>query len=295
VDTFEREANRAALSEFLRSRRARLSPNMFGLPLMKGRRTPGLRREEVAQLTGISIAYYTWIEQGRNVNMSAQVLNAIARELRFTPAERMHLFTLAGINESESVNVPGGEMHPTLAQFVYDPSKIGVQLYDRWFNVVDSNPIATAISGITTNEWPHCNILLQLFLDPTQQDRWVDWESEVRVMIGMLRQTLAKCPDSPEGKKLVASLTGNPHFDRIWAEYDVRQRPSPEEYFREEPWQVSHPVVGMLRIHRIAIAIPTNDESTMALLSPADDETQHKFKMLAGLAKKRNIGLAVSA
>jgi transcriptional regulator with XRE-family HTH domain len=98
----ERSTNRAWLGEFLRSRRERLSPKDYGFPVMSRRRSPGLRRDEVAQLSGISIAYYTWIEQGREINMSADVLNSIARALGFSEAERAHLFALVGIEIAEN-------------------------------------------------------------------------------------------------------------------------------------------------------------------------------------------------
>src|SRR5450755_2522393 len=149
----ERSTNRAWLGEFLRSRRARLSPTDYGFPVMRRRRLPGLSRDEVAQLAGISIAYYTWIEQGREINMSPDVLNAIARALCLGEAERVHLFTLVGMEVTENT-LGDDRMHPTIANifnylnYNYASSSWCALMYDSWFNVLESTLLATAVFGI---------------------------------------------------------------------------------------------------------------------------------------------------
>jgi len=281
----ERSTNRARLGEFLRTRRARLLPKDFGLPQIGRRRTPGLRREEVAQLSGISIAYYTWIEQGRELNMSADVLNALARALNFTNAERTHLFTLAGLEVSESVVVENANIHPALAHLFATSSNVCAFKYDMWFNVIAATPLATAVFGIRPNRGPGSNLIYEVFADPAQRRLWTDWDAEARMLVGMLRQSLAKQPQAPAGSSLLEALTCLPDFAPVWNAYDVRLGPSPDEYFRAEPWELQHPRVGALRIHRIAMAVPKQNGGTMVLCSPAESDSSLKFEYLTDLGK----------
>ena len=177
---FARATNRVHLGEFLRTRRARLSPADFGLPPFGRRRTPGLRREEVAQLAGISIAYYTWIEQGRDLNMSPDVLRSLARVLRFTHAERTHLFTLAGTPLPEHDLAANAELHRTLAHLFSDSRNVCAFARDPWFNVTAATSLATSVFGVRPGRGLESNLLYRIFDDPLQQQLWVDWESEVR-------------------------------------------------------------------------------------------------------------------
>ncbi len=286
MEHIERSTNRAWLGEFLRSRRARLSPRDFGFPVMRRRRSPGLRRDEVAQLSGISVAYYTWIEQGREINMSPEVLNAIARTLNFTAAERAHLFTLVGIEVAENA-VGDDSIHPTITHIFSDPSSRWCAfLNDSWFNVLQATALATAVFGIGPGQDLESNMLYRLFFEPSRRKLWVEWESEARMRIGMFRQGLAKQPDSLEGLRLLDALLKAPDFERLWDAYDVRFRPSPDEFFRQEPWDIAHPDVGMLRIHRLATVIPTRFERTLVLCTPADAETSAKFSDLLDRSKR---------
>jgi len=276
MHTLERSTNSLRLGEFLRTRRERLSPAQFGLPPLGRRRTPGLRREEVAQLTGISIAYYTWIEQGRRMNMSFEVLNAISRALQLSNAERTHLFTLAGMEVPEAVEASGPALHPTLANLLAASSTFCAIEYDAWFNVIAATRLATATFGLRVGS----NVLRQCFDDPAQQRLWVDWKGEARILVGLFRQALAKRPEAPEGAALLEEMKGRPDFEPLWRAYDVMLHPSPDEYFRAEPWVLDHPVAGSLRFHRIAMAVPTRQERTLALYSAADAETSKGFERL---------------
>ncbi|MGB8266937.1 MAG: helix-turn-helix transcriptional regulator [Candidatus Velthaea sp.] len=285
MHAIERSTNRARLGEFLRTRRARFSPEDFGLTPIGRRRTPGLRREEVAQLAGISLAYYTWIEQGRDLNLSDDVLNALARALRFTKAERAHLFTLAGLAVTENAVVAEGATHPALDHLLDNSSNVCALTYDPWFNVLAATPLAAAVFGVRPTGSFDSNLLYRLFSDPAQRRLWVDWEGEARMLVGMFRQSLAKWPASPEGTQLLDGLTRMADFAAIWREYDVRLQPSPDEYFRAEPWVLNHPTAATLRIHRIALGLPTPGQGTLALSSPADPQTCSKFHGLMNLER----------
>jgi transcriptional regulator with XRE-family HTH domain len=281
----ERSTNRAWLGEFLRSRRERLSPKDYGFPVVSRRRSRGLRRDEVAQLSGISIAYYTWIEQGRNINMSADVLNSIARALGFSKAERAHLFALVGIENGENA---GGDdrMHPTIAHFLdFGSSSWCALLYDACFNVLQSTQLATEIFGIPPDRGIESNMLYRLFADPAQREVWVDWESEARMGAGMFRHALVRQAATSAGFRLLEILLGIADFARIWGAYDVCVSPSPDEFFREEPWKLVHPDVGLMRIHRVAMAIPARVDRTLVMCSAADAETPYKFRTLLERAR----------
>lgn len=275
----ERSIKSMRLGRFLRTRRERLSPSDFGLPLFGRRRTPGLRREEVAQLSGISIAYYTWIEQGRNLRLSSEVLNALADTLRLTNAERTHLFTLAVLDAPHNAAAPDGAIHPTIAHLFASRSAVCAVDYDRWFNAVAATPLATALFGITADAGNASNLLYHLFEDLGQRSLWADWDSEARMLVGMFQQALAKWPGVAESEALLGTMMQFPDFERFWEAYDVRLPPCPDEYFREEPWELRHPKVGSLHIHRIAMS--TRNEQTLAIYSPADGDTSAKFTQLS--------------
>jgi transcriptional regulator with XRE-family HTH domain len=293
MQQIERSTNRAWLGDFLRSRRARLSPSDYGFPVMRRRRSLGLRRDEVAQLSGISIAYYTWIEQGRDMNISADVLSAIARALSLTEAERVHLFTLVGLQVAENATGDGC-LHPTIANIFNYPSYANCAssswcalVYDSWFNVLQSTLLATAVFGIEPGGNLESNVLYRLFGDSSQRGVWVDWESEARMAVGMFRHDLARQPTSLEGFRLLDALWKIPEFVRLWESYDVRIRPSPDEFFRPEPWQLVSPELGLVRVHRLAMAIPAAVDRTLLLCSAADAETSCKFRSLRERGKQR--------
>jgi transcriptional regulator with XRE-family HTH domain len=273
--TLCRSTNKLRLGEFIRTRRERLAPADFGLPPLGRRRTPGLRRDEVAQLSRISIAYYTWIEQGKDMNISSDVLNALARTLRFTEAERTYVFTLAGVDISDHVVVDEPKMHPTLEHLLTSGKAVCSFKYDCWFNVLGATPLANAVFGLAAGVEP-LNLLDAVFTDPTQRRLWFDWEGEARLLTGMFRQSLAKWPDDPEGEALLYRLRAFPDFGRIWQDHEVRHRPSPIEYFRHEPWHLRH-AIGRLSVHRIALTVPTCSRRELLLYSPADDLTAERL------------------
>jgi transcriptional regulator with XRE-family HTH domain len=272
----DRTTNRAWLGEFLRSRRERLAPGDYGFPVMRRRRSPGLRRDEVAQMAGVSIAYYTWIEQGRDINVSADVLNAIARALGLNEAERVHLFTLVGIEVPKGF-VGDDDVHPTIA-YIFDYTSPGFALlYDSWFNVLQSTRLATSTLGIQPGRALESNLLYRLFADPAQREVWVDWECETRIAVGMFRQALARQVKASDGFRLLEALLQMPDFERQWNAYEVCVNPSPDEFFRKEPWSLRHADAGLLRVHRLALAVPGRTDRTVVICSPADAETALKF------------------
>ncbi|MET8162684.1 helix-turn-helix transcriptional regulator [Streptomyces sp. NPDC005329] len=236
--------NRAELADFLRRGRARLTPSDVGLTPGARRRTPGLRREEVAQLAGMSVDYYTRLEQSRGPRPSRQMLTALARALRLTADERDHLFHLADEEpprrETASTHVPPGLMlildrlHDTPAQVVTDCGEVLAQ-----------NAMGRALTHDVMSRPPRERNLLRLyFLDPAartlfpQEDR----EEHARVHVANLRAVAAARPDDPEPAALVAELrASSEEFARLWEEHEVSLRHRATKRFQ-------HPLVGLLEL-----------------------------------------------
>jgi transcriptional regulator with XRE-family HTH domain len=236
--------NRAELADFLRRGRARLDPSDVGLTPGARRRTPGLRREEVAQLAGMSVDYYTRLEQSRGPRPSRQMLTALARALRLTDDERDHLFHLAGEEPprrgSASAHVRPGlllvldRLHDTPAAVMSDCG-----------DVLAQNAMARALSGDMSARPPRDrNLYRRFFLDPAAQELLPpeDRPEHARSHVANLRAVAASRPDDPEPAALVAELrSSSEEFARLWTEHEVAVRRRSTKRFR-------HPLVGLLEL-----------------------------------------------
>ncbi|MET7570082.1 helix-turn-helix transcriptional regulator [Streptomyces sp. NPDC005492] len=236
--------NRAELADFLRRGRARLDPSDVGLTPGARRRTPGLRREEVASLAGMSVDYYTRLEQSRGPHPSRQMLTALARALRLTDDERDHLFHLAGEEPprrgSASAHVRPGlllvldRLHDTPASVLSDCG-----------DVLAQNAMAKALSGDASAR-PHRdrNLNRRFFLEPAAQELFPpeDRPELARAHVANLRAVTAARPDDPEPAALVAELrAGSEEFARLWDEHEVAVR-------RRSTKRFQHPLVGLLEL-----------------------------------------------
>lgn len=273
--------NRVRLAEFFRSRRERLEPCDLGLPAAKRRRTRGLRREDVAELAGISLTYYTWIEQARDLRLSRDVVGDLAMALHLNQAERNYIATLAGLEVREGFSVEDEQkLHPTLAHIVGEESTMCAILCDPWFNVAAASLLAQRALFVTAESWPERNLIWRLCHDRAYASIWTDWRGELRLSVGMFRQSLAREPDSIAGNRVLEELSAHTAFADLWMTYDVQSNPSPDEYFREAPWELSHPRVGQLRVHRIGVCPPVRTQCVLTIFSPSDAETRRKFLAL---------------
>jgi transcriptional regulator with XRE-family HTH domain len=215
-------ARRGDLAEFLRSRRARLSPGDVGLAPGLRRRTPGLRREEVAQLAGVGVTWYTWLEQGRPINVSVQVLDAIARTLRLDPAERAHLYRLA---EVPAVPDPAGtdilppEIQPILDSMALVPAAV----YNGRYDVLAWNePYAAVFPGLASEPVEERNALWHLFACSPCCSALVNRESELPRMVAQLREAFGRHLGEPDWVRFVRRLSAaSPEFAQMWAAHDV--------------------------------------------------------------------------
>jgi transcriptional regulator with XRE-family HTH domain len=212
-------ARRSALRHFLRSRRARLTPSDVGLAAGGRRHTPGLRREEVAVLAGVSASWYTWLEQGRDIKVSEEVLDSVSRALNLDHTERAHLYLLAGVNPP----TVGQEITPEeISKFElvvegWRPAPAFV--VDRYWNTLVSNTQARGVLGVHETDY---NYLWSFFTDAENTRRYPGWSDMARRLVGQFRVQAARFPDDPNFEQMARRLCSeSPQFDRLWAQHET--------------------------------------------------------------------------
>ncbi|MEU9241480.1 helix-turn-helix transcriptional regulator [Streptomyces sp. NPDC048385] len=234
---------RAELSEFLRTRRARLRPSDVGLPdFGRHRRVPGLRREELAQLAGVSVAYYTRLEQGNGQNVSAEVLDSIARALRLTDAEHAHLTHLAkGKQHKKKASARPQQVRASLGQLLDSLESVPAYIVGRRSEILAWNRMAAAVFG-DWGELPAAerNWARLTFLRPDYRELFVEWEQKAIDIVCQLRMDAGCYPDDPRLSALVGELSvKSEEFRRLWATHDVKEK----SYGMK---RMQHPLVGEL-------------------------------------------------
>jgi transcriptional regulator with XRE-family HTH domain len=232
------------LREFLRTRRARITPQDAGLPASMGiRRVPGLRREEVALLAGVSAEYYERLERGRSRNASASVLDAIARVLQLNSTERDYLFALANPTRSKSVNPPAPRLRPGLRRALDLITDVPALVLGPRMDVIAINDLAAAFYvGLDSLPPAQKNMIRYIFTVDAARELYDDWAATARAVVAELRAYAGTHPHDPRLADLVGELAvRDPDFRRWWAEHDV--------YLREHgSKRYHHPVVGDLEL-----------------------------------------------
>ncbi|MFE4216731.1 helix-turn-helix transcriptional regulator [Streptomyces sp. NPDC056844] len=232
--------DRTELADFLRRARSRLAPGDVGLSAGPRRRTPGLRREEVAQLAGMSTDYYTRLEQRRGSHPSRQMLSALARALRLTDTERDHLFHLAG-EEPPRPGGSSGHVRPGLLLILDRLHDLPAMVVSDWGEVLAQNAMAVALAG---GDHTGTNLIRSWFTVPgTRELSPPEYhEQHARAHAASLRAVVAARPDDPGPAALVAELrSASKEFEALWKSHDVlARRPSPKRFL--------HPVVGLLEL-----------------------------------------------
>jgi transcriptional regulator with XRE-family HTH domain len=263
---------RQELAAFVRSRRERIAPEQVGLRPSRRRRTPGLRREEVAQLAGVGVTWYTWLEQGRDINPSPQVLDAIARTLLFDVYERAHLFTLAGATDAA---VPAEEdALPPGAQALLDRLEpYPALILNARYDVLAYNRMwASGFPHMDTIRREDRNCLWLLFTDTYWREVLPDWEEAASRMVAQFRSAMAEHVTEPSWKNLVARLQqASPDFVRVWARHDVQV---PESYIK----RFRHPEVGLLRMHYTSLWFGQRIGTRLSTYTPADEQTRERLE-----------------
>ncbi|CAM5213592.1 Transcriptional regulator with XRE-family HTH domain OS=Castellaniella defragrans OX=75697 GN=HNR28_001473 PE=4 SV=1 [Castellaniella defragrans] len=251
-------ARRKDLGAFLRSARARVSPSDHGLPPGVRRRTPGLRREELAQLCGISTTWYTWIEQGRDVTVSVDVWSRLAQVLHLERAERHYLFDLAECADPEAARLEAIALPDGLSDCV-DNVRCPAYILDQSWNMLAWN---TALQQVF-NGWPQgggANLLRYIFLEPAARSLVVEWEERASRVVAEFRADVASHAADPDIQGLVAELqAASPLFARCWTRQRVVDR---EGGLRE----FQHPVQGRLSFRQFTFRLAIRPDCKLVML-----------------------------
>ncbi|MFE6968496.1 helix-turn-helix transcriptional regulator [Isoptericola sp. NPDC057653] len=270
--------DRAALGEFLRERRGRIGPGDVGLPASGRRRTPGLRREEVAQLAGVGVTWYTWLEQGRARNVSDQVLDAVARVLRLDAAERRHLLALAG-REPAVAPGPPPQVHPeqlaVLERLLPYPAAIQTDSYDL---LAANRAYRYLFDDLDARPAEDRNCAWLMFTDPRWRGALGD--AEDTVLHNIAARLRAREPEHRDDPRWTALLTrlrdASPDFVRHWESYDVAGDGTQLRRYRS-------PRVGRLDVHFQSLWLDRARGDRVILMTPADDATRQRLERLDAL------------
>lgn len=264
---------RAALAAFLRARRARLLPAEVGLPAGARRRTPGLRREEVAQLANIGTAWYTALEQGRAIRPSAGILTSLADALRLTPDERRHVFLLAD-QPCPAPALPDADMvSPVVRRLVDDLHPSPACVLGRRWDYLHWNRAAALVFALADGPPPHTrNFVWRLFANPAA--RRPGWEEVAQTVLAQFRADSVRYPGDLGFAALIGDLERtSPEFRAWWPRHDVRGSLDIRK-------QWVHPLVGLLVLERITLQAPAAPDLTIMVYTPAEPETALKLRRL---------------
>ncbi|MFI6847435.1 helix-turn-helix transcriptional regulator [Kitasatospora sp. NBC_00085] len=275
------DRRRTELARFLKACRARVTPEDVGLPPGLRRRTPGLRREEVAQLAGVGVTWYTWLEQGRPINASEQVLLAVARALRLDATEREHLFRLAGV-----AAVPRSPSDPPVlepsTQVILDAlaplpaavsnARFDVLMYNRGYESLFGTDRSVTPNGTFNSIW--CT----LFSDPCCNP-FLNRDEALPRMVAVLRSAYGKHVGEPVWEEHVQQLyAGSELFRELWDRQEVAPPATWLRVFR-------HPEVGVLRLNASYLTMPGVPETYIVVYLPEGLEDRERIERLAALPR----------
>lgn len=213
---------RQELADFLRTRRERISPESIGLPAGTRRRTPGLRREEVAALAGVGVTWYTWLEQGREIGVSSTFLDNLAKALKLDAAERRHLFLLTHQRPPVEPGKTWCQVPPLVKRLMGDlPTRPCYVLNLRW-DVLAWNDAADRVFGFAAQPDAYRNLLWMLFAEPTLSGVIADWSTQAPRILSSFRRDYVRADDDPAIDNLVTELEAiSPDFRNWWRRHDV--------------------------------------------------------------------------
>jgi transcriptional regulator with XRE-family HTH domain len=265
---------RAELSDFLKSRRARISPATVGRQIGQRRRTPGLRREEVADLAGVGLTWYTWLEQGRDIRVSPQVLAAISRALQLEPAERTHLFRLAG-QAPPAPEPVADSLSPRLRRVLDGWDPFPAHVAGRRRDILAWNRASDAIYGWSRLPEDKRNTLWWAFMVPATRRLMHNWERESALVVAAFRADAGRDVVEPDYQELIGELLeGSADFAAIWARQDVRGRPEGRKL-------LDHAELGRLDLEFTIFQVSEQPTLRLYLYTPADDgPTESKLRTI---------------
>lgn len=255
---------RKELGEFLQALRQRGTPEEFGFPTGARRRTQGLRREEVAQIAGISATWYTWIEQGRDVNVSAEALERLASALKLSKSERTYLFDMADRRDPHAHHLEADTAPETLMQML-DSIQIPAYILGRTWDVLSWNEPARTLfvdwlDKVEADSRP--NLLRFVFVNANAKEFVVDWELRARRLVAEFRADSRSRLEETELKRLVNELSqASSDFERFWKQHDVLERQGGQRQF-------NHPTQGLISYSQMTLRPVEQEQLKLVLLQP---------------------------
>lgn len=270
------ERRRAELGKFLRARRARLSPGDFGLAPGSRRRTPGLRREEVALLAGVGVTWYTWLEQGRSINASVQVLDAVAQTLRLDRTEREHLYRLAEAVPVHAMTAATG-IPDAIAEVVESLTPLPAALANSRFDVIKSNHAHKMFFDFWhVMPCVHRNMLWCAITEPTARDKLLNYDQEVPYLVARLRCEYGRHVGDKDWEEDIARLSRlSSEFVELWSRHEVAE---PQPRIR----RFVHPQAGEMTFVVNELELPAMPGHRLIVYTPDEDETRRALHNIVG-------------
>nr|WP_281066866.1 helix-turn-helix transcriptional regulator [Streptomyces inhibens] len=277
---------RQELRDFLMSRRARVTPAEAGLPDGGRRRTPGLRREEVAVLAGVGASWYQWLEQGRDITVSPQVLDSVARVLRLSGAERRHLYVLAGLNpplrqDAEDLDLGPTDVCAGLQRLIDAWMPFPAHIMDPYWNTIAYNESAHLVLG-HGRPGTSLNCLIAFFTDPVYRARAASWEANAPLVVAQYRAACSARPgDEGFGAVVRETASLSAEFAGLWARGDVQDGGQLHK-------EMDHPLVGALLFETTQLRIPVRPDLNIVLHNPRPEtDTAAKLEWLTSPEGRR--------
>lgn len=268
------DTHRKQLIDFLKGCRARLSPAQVGLPDTNRRRTPGLRREDVAALAGVSVTWYTWLEQGRSIQVSADVLERICATLRMSSDEREYLFALVQHRPAPPAPVRATEVSPTVTRMLAAIGVPAIVMTARW-DVIAWNQLATLVFRNYEQLSPEGRNLLRILLvdDESYQKDSVAYEAMARRIISRFRVDYSQVSGDPSFEELITELSATcPIFKRLWSSAEVIGRSEAVAW---------HPQLGGVMLEHSSYVPEGSPMLRLVIFVPYDEKTQAKIRSLS--------------
>jgi transcriptional regulator with XRE-family HTH domain len=264
---------RTELAAFLKARRARILPTDVGLPPGIRRRTDGLRREEVAQLAGVGLTWYTWLEQGRPIRASTQVLDAVGRALRLDGAELEHLYRLADVPVAPS-DAAAVAVSPAVQEILDSMDPLPAVLINSRYDVLAANRAHEDLTWEWRSMPCECrNILWCCFTDPAARRRLLNFDEEMRRMVATLRAAFAQHLREPAWTGFIRRLSAaSPEFTELWARHEVANPESRVKHYL-------HGDAGLLRLRTNSLAVADMPEARIVAYTPVDEETRRRLPL----------------
>ena len=268
-------SRREQLRDFLRIRRAQITPADVGLADVGRRRTPGLRREELAMLAGVGVSWYTWLEQGREINVSPEVLNAISRVLRLSEPEKAHLYVLAGLNPPPPNGKNDNAVSPELRQLIDSWNPRPAVLQDRYWNLPAINDAAKLVFGYTDTD---TNCFVAFFTNPRYRTMHTHWATVAPQVVAAYRRDAARFPDDLEFARVIDQLSAvSPEFVDLWSRHEVDSHVQAVK-------AVEHPDAGELVFDTTTLDVSDRPDLSLVLYNPRPGtHTQARIERLVGL------------